>query len=91
MISRPFVFWRVGQEVEAMPVRKTALKLAIYERFPSQRAFLDSLADFNNGVQISEVRLSKIITGHYEPRPEEMRFIAWKLQKPIAELFGGEG
>jgi hypothetical protein len=71
-----------------MPARRTKLKLAIYERFPSQRAFLDSLSDSENDLEISEVRLSKIITGHFRARPEEMRRIAWKLQKPIAELFG---
>jgi hypothetical protein len=91
VISRPFVFWKVGQEVEAMPVvRKTRLKLAIFEQFPSQRAFLDSLADSKNGVEITEFRLSRIITGHLDPRPEEMRHIAWKLNKTIAELFTGE-
>lgn len=74
-----------------MPRRNTALKLAIYERFPSQRAFLDSLSESSNGVQITETRLSKLITGHLEPRPEEMRFIAWKLQRSIAELFGEVG
>ena len=71
-----------------MPVRKVNLKLAIFEKFPSQRAFLDALASSNNGVEITEFRLSRIITGHYKPRPEEMRHIAWKLQKPISELFG---
>lgn len=69
-------------------VRRTALKLAILERFPSQRAFLDSLLDSSNGLEISEIRLSKLITGHSDPRPEEMRWIAWKLQRPISELFG---
>jgi len=71
-----------------MPVRNSNLKAAIYEKFTSQRAFLDSLLDSNNGIKLSEIRLSKIITGHLTPRPEEKRHIAWKLQKPISELFG---
>ena len=68
--------------------RRTALKLAILEKFPSQRSFLDALSDSSNGVQISESRLSKLITGHLDPHPEEMRHIAWRLQKPISDLFG---
>ena len=72
-----------------MPVRirRTALKVAILERFPSQRAFLDSLLDSSNGLQMSEIRLSKLITGHLAPRPDEMKWIAWKLQRKISELF----
>lgn len=70
-----------------MRTRRTAFKLAIHERHITQRAFLDSLSSAKNCVQISEVRLSKLITGHLDPRPEEKRLFAWKLQKSIAELF----
>lgn len=66
-------------------MRRIRLKAAIYSRFPTARAFLERLE--SNGVEINEIRLSKIITGHVTPRPEECRHIAWALQVPIVELF----
>jgi len=74
-----------------MPIRKTALKLAILERYPSQRAFLDDLENGNQPLEISESRLSKLISGHLEARPKECRLFAWRLQKSISELFGEDG
>lgn len=37
---------------------------------------------------IREDRLSRIIHRRVNPKPEEKRKLAWKLQKPISELFG---
>jgi hypothetical protein len=34
-----------------------------------------------------EFRLSRLIHGRAKPTPREMRVIAWKLQRPIRELF----
>lgn len=34
-----------------------------------------------------EFRLSRLIHGRAKPTPEEMRMIAWRLQKSIRELF----
>ena len=73
-----------------MPARNTALKLAIYERYPSQRAFLADLENVKQSLEISESRLSKLITGHLKTTPEERRVFAWRLQRSIAELFPGE-
>ena len=70
-------------------MRRTRLKAAIYSRFPTARAFLERLE--TNGVELSEIRLSKIITGHVTPRPEECRHIAWALQASIRELFPTDG
>jgi hypothetical protein len=73
-----------------MPARKTALKLAIYERYPSQRAFLADLENGKQSLELSESRLSKLITGHLEATAEERRIFAWRLQRSIAELFPEE-
>jgi hypothetical protein len=64
------------------------LKLAILERYRSQRDFLDALQSSATSLEISESRLSRIITGHLKVRPEEKRLFAWKLQNPSSELFG---
>lgn len=74
-----------------MPTPNDTLKIAIISQFRTQRAFLSSLSDSPNGIQLTENRLSKIICGVVSPRPEEKRHIAWKLQKPISVLFGEEG
>jgi len=66
-------------------------KLAILERHPSQRAFLYALEESSSPLVISESRLSRIITGHLEPTPEEKRLFAWKLQKKVSDLFGEDG
>ena len=73
-----------------MPVRNTALKLAIIEKYTSQRAFLDDLENGKRPLEISESRLSKLISGHLEARPEERRLFAWRLQRSIADLFPEE-
>lgn len=72
-----------------MPKRNIILKLAILERYPSQRAFLNDLEQGKPPLKICEARLSKIITGHLRVRAEEKRVFAWRLQRSIAELFQG--
>ena len=67
------------------------LKLAILGRYRSQRDFLDALYDSATPLRISESRLSRLISGHLEPRPEEKRLFAWKLQVSASELFGEDG
>ena len=42
-------------------------------------------------IPIDYYRLSRIISGIVQPTPEEKRRIAWKLQKPITELFDSNG
>jgi len=37
-----------------------------------------------------EDRLSRIIHNRVKPRPDEKRALAWRLQKPLGELFGNE-
>lgn len=43
-----------------------------------------------NGLGIHPNRLSKIIQGYLKPKPDEMRRLAWRLQKPIHVLFPPE-
>lgn len=71
--------------------RRTSLKLAVLAKYPSQRDFLNALSNGTGGIQISESRFSKLITGHLSPRPEEIRAICWKLQRPASEVFAGGG
>jgi hypothetical protein len=71
-----------------MSARNIALKLAILERYPSQRAFLWDLKHGKPPLQIEESRLSKIVCGQAVVRPEEARAISWRLQKSIKQLFG---
>jgi hypothetical protein len=63
------------------------LKIAILSRYRSQRDFLDALQSSANPLKISESRLSRLVTGHLRPRPEEKRLFAWKLQKKVSDLF----
>jgi hypothetical protein len=37
--------------------------------------------------EMNEFRLSRIIHRRAAPSPEERRMIAWKLQRPIVDLF----
>ena len=39
-------------------------------------------------IPIDYYRLSRIISGVVQPTQDEKRRIAWKLQRPITELFG---
>ena len=39
-------------------------------------------------LNIREDRLSRIYYNRVHPSAEELRRLAWKLQKPISELFG---
>lgn len=65
-------------------------KLAMLARYRSQRDFLHALQSSATPLEISERRLSRLITGHLKVRPEEKRLFAWKLQKPARDLFGEE-
>ena len=58
-----------------------ALKLAIVESGIKQRAL--SLQ-----VEISEGRLSEIVTGRTEPTPDEQKRIAKALKRKVDDLFG---
>ena len=64
------------------------LKLTILDRYPSQRAFLADLQRGSSPIILSESRLSKLVTGHLQPTPEERRAFAWKLQRKVDDLFG---
>jgi hypothetical protein len=72
-----FVFLGHDQE---NPMNKL-LKLAIIEKFDTQHK---AAAAFG----IRPDRLSRIVTLRVKPSAEEKRVIAWRLQKPISELFG---
>lgn len=56
------------------------LKLAILERGQTQRALAHAL-------DIPEPRLSAIVRGWIDPKPEERDAIAGALHRPSAELF----
>ena len=42
-------------------------------------------------IPIDYYRLSRILSGVVQPSHEEKRRIAWKLQRPIVELFENNG
>jgi hypothetical protein len=63
------------------------LKAAIIERYGTQKNFLLSLNDGPNGIRINENRLTRIITGRTSTTAEERRAFAWKLQRPMSDLF----
>lgn len=56
------------------------LKLAIFSSGRSQIAVAKL-------VGMHEVRLSKIIRGHLEPTPAEMKALAKVLKRPVGTLF----
>jgi hypothetical protein len=62
-------------------VRPTRLKVAIVESGRSQR-------EISRDSGIPENRLSTIVQGWQEPRPEERQVLAGTLGRPEGELFG---
>jgi hypothetical protein len=61
------------------------LKGALIERFGTiTRAAQEVSSD---ELEIDQFRLSRLIHGRATARPEERRIIAWKLQRPISEIF----
>jgi hypothetical protein len=72
-------------------MKNSILKLAILEKFNSQRHFLEIVT---KTLPMSETRLSRLCTGHLKPYDDEVRLFCRKLRKPAAELFpnlGGKG
>jgi hypothetical protein len=70
---------------EHMVKRLNVLRAEVTLRYPTIRLFVASLS--RNGMEITEQRFSRILTGHTRPKAEEKRLISWKLQRPIRELF----
>ena len=63
------------------------LKGRIIELYGTHKNFLLSLQNGRNGIEMTENRLTRIVTGRTLATRNEMRAFAWKLQKPINELF----
>ena len=70
-----------------MVTSNSFLKGLIIQRYGTQKSFLIALED--GGLSMGEARLSRIIHRRAKPTPEEVRMIAWKLQRSIGELFDG--
>ncbi|MDX2445986.1 MAG: hypothetical protein QNK29_02170 [Desulfobacterales bacterium] len=72
-----------------MPIRPNLnLKADLIRKYGTITAAARDIS--NDEIELTEFRLSRIIHGRAKVLPEERRVIAWKLQKPIAELFAEE-